>query len=429
MKNIFYIFLTGFSSFTSALVLDWQGSYKLEEEFIQNVGEGEWDFHILHNLRLEPDIKVRDGLSVKSGFQLSSPIDFTDSDFYYQNGGYFGWNSAESKASLVSSSVQSLSAGASGLTPPPAASPVLPARASSRVPGLAVRHLYLQFAHPFGVFQAGWKPHHFGIGMRYNDGEAIFSPVYNKQGSLGFISWKGILGSYYVQPLVHYIDSIWFNLFIQGGWKTKLYGVEAIYKFNPLGVGEEGARWRARWPMYFGVYGYYRWRALFLEAEWGQSGDTQGGAFKLKWQTPWQKLYANLKVGFSTSSHTEQRFYFDPSFSATELSFMVERYEGIKNPRPEYLKKYLFYTFHDGFYIRPEMVFLWNRWELKAAFSFHPESWPDGRLVGVMPLYVTDWAFSYQLPSGVKWINRVGFLFPAEGDWYIGVNSGVAITF
>ena len=418
------LFFTGSSV---AVVLDWSGSYKLEEEFIQNVGQGGWQFHILHNLRLEPDLKVLDGLSVQSSFQLASPpnvyANHPDVEFYYQNGSYFGWNYAGATAKASSPTTVPLATELT--TSPPAATGggATHSLVSHTPPSLEVRHLYLKFAHNFGVFQTGWKPHHFGMGMRYNDGSNVFSPVYNKQGSRGFVSWKGFFGSYYVRPMVHYIDQLWFNLFVQGGFEKDQYGVEAIYKMDPIGLGEKQAEWGTKWPAYLGVYAYYKTTTFSVQAEGGQNGNVRGGAFQLNWHTPWKKLKTKLGLGFSSTDQNEV-FYFDPSFSSA-LSFVIERYEGFKTNQPEYLKKYLFYSFHSAFYAMPALVFsVMDSLDIKTTFSIH-FSYPDWTVL----LYGTDLILSYQLPAGVKWLNRIGVLFPSADDWHIGVNSGVAITF
>ena len=402
MRKILFciLFLT---SFSEAIVLDWSGSYKLEEEFIQDIDLGEWQFHILHNLRLEPNIKVLDGLSIISGFQLAPPSDFyaehPDNIFYYQNGASFGWNNAKTNTSAMS------------VHPPTS---------------LETRHLYLNFTHNFGIFEMGWKPHHFGMGMYYNDGSQVFSPVYNKQGSQGFISWKGFFGSsYYVQPIVHFINNLLFNVFIQGGIEKDPYGVEAIYKMPALGLDSdlEKTKWSSKLENYFGIYAYYKATNLLVEVEGGQMGSTRGGALKIKWNTPWKKLNTNLDLGFS-SKDQDKVFYFDPSFSST-LSFMIERHEGFKNPSPEYLKQYLSYAFHSAFYTMPSFVFsVLNSLDLEARLFAH-FAYPDWNTL----LCGSDLIVSYKIPAGVQWITRLGILFPNENNWHIGVNSGVAITF
>ncbi len=416
MINIkFYLlfFLLGFVGFSEALVLDWSGSYKLEKEWIQNIGqeEGRGDFRILHNLRLQADIKAYDGVRVKSLFHLvpfsqvsavpsnvpsTAPLSTNSPYYLYQNGDSFG---------------------------------LFEPRGS---PFLAVRDLYINFSHNFGVLEVGWKPHHFGLGMFYNDGQDVLSPAYNNsQGSRGVLSWKAWIGSsYYIQPMVHYIDDLLFNLLIQGGLKQDFYGFSVIYKPELLGWSNRNeqliSQWTTRLPSYFGIYAYYQLESLEVQTEGGQSGDTYGATFKGKWATPFKKLNTQIDLGISTSDSVDPKsaFYFDPSFSS-QLFFLAERHEGLKSPAPEYLKNYLFYSFHSAFYVAPRVSFsLLDSLELSSMFSTH-FSYPGGELL----LYGVDFALQYQKKAGFRWITRVGLLFPEENDLHIGINSTVAISF
>ena len=377
----------------SALVLNWSGSYKLEEEFIQNIGAGGYHFHLLHNLNLQPDIKVFDGFSVHSWFQLAPPGTFyqtnhPDPDFYYQNGVQFGFGST-----------------------------VLPVQ-------LEMRSLYLNVASDFGVLEIGWKPHHFGLGMYYNDGSDVFSPAYNRQGSRGVISWKVFLASiYYVQPMIHYIDDLLVSFFIEGGLKKPQYGVSGIYKSSVVGSSSNQTVFSARFPSYLGLYAYYHKKNISIQAEGGKINKLFGSALKAHWHTPWKKLKTNLNLGISTSDGTGA-FHFDPTFSS-QLSFLIERYVGFKTPQVEYLRRYLFYSFNSAFYVSPALSFsVWDSLDLSSVFSMH-FSYP---LQGIL-LSGVDLILKYKKKSGWQWINRLGFLFPSDDNWHIGFNSGVAIVF
>ncbi len=378
----------------SALVLNWSGSYKLEEEFIQNVGEGGYHFHLLHNLNLQPDIKVFDGFSVHSWFQLAPSANFyqnyPDPDFYYQNGVSFGFTGVDS---------------------------VLP------VP-LELRDLYLHVTYDFGVLEIGWKPHHFGLGMYYNDGSDVFSPTYNRQGSRGMFSWKGFLGStYYVQPMVHYIDDLLVSFFIEGGLKKQQYGVSGIYKSDVVGSSSKKSLFSTRFPSYLGVYAYYHKKTLSVQVEAGKINTLYGSALKLDWRTPWKKLTTNFNIGISTSDSTGT-FYFDPNFSSL-LSFLIERYVGFKTPAEDYLRRRLFYSFHSALYLSPSVSFaLWDFLDLSSVFSIHL-SYPLGDIL----LNGVDVILKYKQKKGWEWINRLGFLFPSDDNWHIGINSGIAIGF
>ena len=328
---------------------------------------------IFHNLYLQPDIKAFDGVRVRSLFYLapqpdSSPV--SGRKFYSQEGRDFGLENTFS------------------------------------VPLIAIRDLYLELEHDFGLFQVGWKPHHFGLGMYYNDSSDIFSPVYNLEGSKGFISWRGFIGSsYYIQPLIHYMDSTLFNLFIQAGFSDESYGAELIYKTSPLGIEDDSQTVDS--PSYFGFYGYYKISALVFQLEVGRnSEEVYGGVMDIEWETPVKWLALALELGGSTSDE-DKAFYFDPSFSS-RLSFLIEKYEMSKPKQEEYLKQYVNYSFHSAFYIAPSISFsLLDSLILESVSSLHL-SFQDMNIL----LYHTDLILKYELAEGLLWHNRFGcFIF------------------
>ena len=178
----------------------------------------------------------------------------------------------------------------------------------------------MEVAHDFGLFKLGWKPHHFGLGLYYNDSSALFSPVYNQKGGRGFVSWQGFFGSsYYVSPFIHYIGENLLDLFIQGGWTQDKYGVELIYKTRSLGMETE-QNTALREPSYLGFYGYYNTGPFSASLEGGQTNSVYGGALDLSWQTPVQWLSVDFQSGLSTSAD-KTAFYFDPSFSSPAFIF------------------------------------------------------------------------------------------------------------
>ncbi len=384
--NIFI--LLAFSS--QALVLDWSGSYELELNVLQ---KGDFEYwgasEMLHNLRLKPDIKAFDNVRVRSWFQITPSSKLVSKKFLAQEGPLFGLG-----------------------------------KSTGLLPLLSVRDLYLEIAHNFGLFQVGWKPHHFGLGMSYNDSSIPFSPVYNKEGSAGFVSWRGFIGSsYYVQPMVHYISETAFNFFIQLGFTEEKYGVEVMYKTAPQNIVEKELPVES--PSYFGLYGYYKWHPLTIELEAGSvlSEETYGGAMAVSWQTPVKWLDVELNTGLSTSNG-DKVFYFDPAFSSVLFS-LISEYESLKSEQPEYLKEYLQYTIHSALYISPSISFsLLDSLSLRPIFSLHL-SYPD---MGVL-LYDIELELNYQMAEGLVWNTSIGVLFPTEDHWHIGVISQAAITF
>ena len=399
MHSVIFISLVMFTLPSWAMVLDWNGSYELELNFLQ---EGSFESfgkaNTFHSLHLKPDIKVFDGVRVKSWFYLKPTFSSQSESevrpkFQQQEGEVFGFTQE-------------------GDFSPPL---------------IGVRDLYLQIAHDFGLFEIGRKPHHFGLGMYYNDSSEPFSPVYNIEGMTGFISWRGFIGSsYYIQPLIHYLSSSQFNLFLQVGWTKEQYGIEAIYKTAPQGIEPEVP---IESPSYVGAYGYYKLNeSLSAQLEIGGqlTEEVYGGFLEIDWQSPIKWLDAGLNLGASTTKENKV-FYFDPSFSS-KLSFLLEQYEFKQDELTsgsEYLKTYLRYSFNSSFYISPTLSFaLSDSFNIQTQFAAH-FSYPDFSFT----LYHMECMLNYQLTEGLTWTTSIGTLFPSEDKWQIGVLSQVAITF
>lgn len=377
-----------------AIVLDWSGFYELELNTLQKGDFEKWgSSEVFHNLHLKPDIKAFDGVSIRSWFQIApqgtASQNTPSRKFYLQEGVGFGSNNQN----IFSA------------------------------PLIAVKDLYLEVTHDFGLLQIGWKPHHFGLGMYYNDSSGPFNPVYNLEGSRGFVSWRGFIGSsYYIQPMVHYVDEALFNLFIQAGFNMDEYGVELMYKTSPQGVTDS----TEDSPSYFGFYSYYKMddETLAAHLEAGRTSEGMYGAvLDVDWQTPVKWLGVGLNLGVATASE-DTAFYFDPSFSS-HLSFLIEEYEMSKATGTEDSKKYMRYSFHSAFYIAPSASFsLLDSLILEPVFSTHLSY----SAIDVL-LYHTEVKLKYQLAEGVMWSTSVGVLFPKEDHWHMGVMSQAAITF
>ena len=392
-----------------AIVLDWSGSYQVELNFGQ---KGDFEelgsSQFFHNLHLQPDIKAFDNVRIRSWFLLSTDASLA--------------NPSVSSATLGSSSVSS--AKPSQAQKFFALQEGIPFGLESLAQaGLSTKALYMEIAHDFGLFHLGWKPHHFGLGLYYNDSSALFSPVYNQRGSRGFVSWRGFIGSsYYVSPLIHYVGENLLDIFIQGGYTKEKYGVELIYKTKSLGVEKE-SHTSLREPSYFGVYAYYKTGPFSALLEGGQTNQVYGGALDLSWQTPASWLEFHLQSGLSTSQD-KKTFYFDPSFSSS-LSFLIERYEEEKEKPVEYLNQYLSYSFHSALYLAPSAVFSFSdSLSLKTVLSTHI-SYSDLRIL----LYHAELILQYQREEGLIWNTSLGTLFPQDGQWQLGILSQAAITF
>ena len=388
----FVIFILFFSFSAKAIVLDWTGSYQVEFNVLQSTDFEQWGpGEFFHNLHLKPDIKAFDGVRVKSWFYLAGQRELSlepaQRTFYPQEGIGFGLKNKDFP------------------------------------PGIFIRDLYLEVAHDFGFFQTGWKPHHFGLGLYYNDGSAPFSPAYNAEGSTGFLSWRGFIGSsYYVQPMLHYIGDALFNLFVQAGYHKEQYGIELMYKTSPQGARDLNAPITS--PSYWGVYGYYKADTLSAKLEGGRTADElYGMALAINWQSPVSWLNLALDAALSTSDTNNKAFYFDPSFSSG-LSFIIENYEERKQAKSKE-GAHSGYAFHSAFHFSPSLAFsLSDSVELTTLFSVQL-SYSDWEVL----LYHTEMGFQYQLMEGLIWKTGLGAVFPQQESPYIGFISQAAISF
>ena len=391
---VFFAFITIFSA--QALVLDWSGSYEIEISTLRSTD----DFsigteNVFHNLHLKPRVHAFDGVNVRSWFHLAAPPSSSDNLFRFspQEGTVFGHSSSDEL-------------------------------------GLFIRDLYLDLSRDFAQFQIGWKPHHFGMGMYYNDSSEPLSPVYSLDASRGFASLKLYTKSFYIQPLFYLNYASLLSFLIQGGFESDNYGVEGVYKkgFEVVVPEVDHYMYSTDNSDYLGLYAYYKSEQLKIQLEFGailDDSSVYGGALSIEHVAPWEWLNFQLNAGISTNDEGNS-FYFDPTFSAG-LSFAIEEYEkSLKSPEPEYLKEYTSYSFHSAFYVAPVLRFFpVQKLTLGVVFPVHV-SIPEMQLL----VYGTEVLCTYQWADNITWSSGLSAIFPEEENiWHIGVISQAAITF
>ncbi len=397
IKNFFVVFAVFFFAFPArALVLDWSGSYQVEVLLAEKGSFDEWNFETWHNLHLKPSIIASDKIQIKSWFQLAASKSFyenaPESLFYSQITQPFGLY-VDGKKNL-------------------------------HPPTLALKDLYAKVSHDFNWFEIGWRPYQFGLGMYYNDGSKIFSPVYSKtKGAKGFVSWRAFIGSsIYVQPMLQYIEDLLFHPFIQAGFTKDKYGVEGIYKASPFGLKHSSGPQDS--SDYLGVHAYYNASQFHAKLEVGSllsEKKLYGIIMEMDWATPWKRLDLALQASLSTSNE-KTSFYFDPNFNP---SLFIAEYEDFQSPAKPYLKQYLFYSFHSAVNLTPSLSFsLLESLDMTVSISTYL-SYPELEF----SLGEADLVLNYYLPEGFTWTNGLGFLFSQEEDFYIGFVSQAAITF
>ena len=145
MKNyviVLVLSLLGLSQAGASAVLDLEGQYSLEGYFIRNalLNNDSSKFYFLHQLRLKPEIKVTDGLSIHGRLDLlTNPW---TSNLQYKAGSVMGMNEISS-SQFQNNFFQT---------------------------GLDVTHLYFNWNNEFIKLMGGRMPLHFGLGLLFDEG-------------------------------------------------------------------------------------------------------------------------------------------------------------------------------------------------------------------------------------------------------------------
>ncbi len=405
------VLLSGFCFSPQALVLNWSGGYQMELFLIQSTGFSTQSKNLIHNLHLQPEIVAYEGVHIRSGFHLVPPppsLPLTTGGekshqalrFYPQDGVSFD------------------------LTESP-----------QRPPGVFVRDLYVEIFKDFFAFHIGWKPHHFGLGMYYNDGSEALDPVYSLRGGRGSVSARFFVSSFYLQPLVYLDHLSLLNTLIQAGFeKEDHYKVEGLYRKSwdkgLSGSAASGAGKKSLDQSYFGLYGLYQknWHSKIEVEVGGFSQELFAAALQASSLSPWKWMQLQLQAGLSYSSLTGEVFYMDPNFSTGLVPFSTE---GLKNPLPPYHEEYTAYAFHEGFYISPGLSFsLSKKWVLD--FNFSTQFLFKEKKVKAH-FYNLELTLNYQWNKHTSLVHAVSGVIPAsvkeEGGPYLGFLSQAAITF
>ena len=135
--------LLGFSQVSVSAVLDVEGQYSLEGYFIRNalLNNNSSKFYFLHQLRLKPEIKVTDGVSVHGRLDLlTNPWTH---NFKYKAGSIMGMS--ETSSSQFQNNFFR--------------------------PGLDVTHLYFSWSNELVKLIGGRMPLHFGLGLLFDEGD------------------------------------------------------------------------------------------------------------------------------------------------------------------------------------------------------------------------------------------------------------------
>lgn len=169
----------GFVQNSHAVVLDWQGMYRLEGVQIENndlTTARKDSSYILHHLYLKPKIEASDGL------KIYSRLDLFNSGFYpnSQMGQFFG------------------SGPGAGSPKNERDSNVLSQAGKDDTVSVTELYLTLKSETGYGMLIAGRKMFHFGLGISHNDGSGSFDHYFD---SKDMLAYKMSVGNFTFTPI------------------------------------------------------------------------------------------------------------------------------------------------------------------------------------------------------------------------------------
>ena len=171
----------------AAAVLELNGQYSLEGVWMRNsrLDGSSGKFYFLNQLRLKPEIKVRDGLSVHGRFDmLTNPWSNT---FQYKAGSFWGVDKI-SRGSSLQSFID---------------------------PGIDVTHLYFSWSNEFVKLMGGRLPLDFGAGLLFDAGDEHLDHFADHLDGIG-VEFKA--GNLSIRPI--------FGILSKG-----LYGTSNVYRY------------------------------------------------------------------------------------------------------------------------------------------------------------------------------------------------------
>ncbi len=194
MRNSLLIaVIIGITNVAQAMVLDWQGMYRLEGVQLDNadLNTNHRDTsYVLHHLYLKPKIEASDGLKIYSRLDLFNSGYYANS----QMGQFFG-NGPNPTGATPTSNERNSNALAQ----------------AQKDDTINVTELYLTLKSEsgYGMLIAGRKMFHFGLGISHNDGSGMFDHWFD---SKDMIAYKMAVGNFTFTPIFAKINEARLNL-------------------------------------------------------------------------------------------------------------------------------------------------------------------------------------------------------------------------
>lgn len=158
--------------------LEWSGNYRIEGVKVNGPdmnGSTRNKQYMLHHLVLTPRINAYDGLTIVSRFDILNANGYENSQLgqFFGSGVGTGTGANASNSNVLSD--------------------------NQKAEMLYINHLYLNYAHEFGLLTVGRAPVHFGLGMSYNNGSGAFDHWFDNR---DLVSYKFVTGNLSVMPVV-----------------------------------------------------------------------------------------------------------------------------------------------------------------------------------------------------------------------------------
>lgn len=460
MKVFSFVFICLTSAIANADI-EWSGNYrfegvKIENPEMDNVERNKQ--YMLQHLVLSPKITAYDGITIYGRFDILNSTAYPNS----QVGQFFG-------------------SGIGGATPTNADnSNVLSDRQSADF--IAVNHLYLTYAHEFGLVTVGRAPLHFGLGMTYNAGAGAFDHWFDNRDML---SYKFVTGNLTFTPIIAKVveDDIGFEDDIND------YMLQMAYE-NPDTDLKLGLMYRSRhaarhgndapgapvfgdgtsvsptgtapfkgeyWNLFFSRYVGESFKiGLEVATQKGKTGvvaggaevelDGYGAALEMDYMPKEANWAINFKAGTASGDdpntpNSYEGFVFDRNYDVAFLLFNhplgqydIFRTAGIRNmttnagaDRPS--SQVDTEAISNVIYIAPSYKYKWSgKFDTQLGLTYAQLS--SDPLVGIdvdkSVGFEVDITLNYKPYDNVQWVNRIGVLAP--GDAWKGGGAYTAET-
>lgn len=457
-----------FCSFAAQADIEWSGNYRFEGVKIENAEMDNIERnkqYMLQHLVLSPKITAYDGITIYGRFDILNANAYPNS----QMGQFFG-------------------SGIGSATPTNADnSNALSERQSADF--IAVNHLYLTYAHEFGLLTVGRAPLHFGLGMAYNAGTGAFDHWFDNR---DMVSYKFVTGNLSFTPMMAKVvendigfeddisDYMFQMMYENPDTELKLglmyrsrhvtrYGndVPAAPLFgdgtsvSPQGTaGFEGEYWNLFFSRWVGESFKI---GLELATQKGETGVLAGGgnveidgygvALEMDWMPKDSNWSASLKAGTASGDDPDtvnsyEGFVFDRNYDVAFLLFNhplgqydLFRTAGIRDTSATASSRADEEAISNVVYISPSIKYKWSgKFDTQLGLTYaqlnsDPLSGIDvEKSVG----YEVDISLNYKPYDNVQWINRIGFLSPGKAfdgggqfrsENSYGLETKAAITF